>query len=126
MRCPCRKKSETTTYDGCCQPYHTGLQVPLTAEALMRSRYTAFVRLDSRYLSETWHPSTRPARIDFTPDQEWQLLRIIETQSEGDAATVEFSARSRIAGRSQLHHEASRFVRERGRWFYLDGATPAG
>lgn len=91
----------------------------------MRSRYAAFVQLDSRYLLETWHASTRPSRIDFTPDQDWLLLRVIEAQSEGDTATVEFSARSRIAGRSQVQHEVSRFVRERGRWFYLDGATPA-
>ena len=124
MRCPCRKKSETTTYDDCCAPYHIGSQVPFTAEALMRSRYTAFVRLDSRYLMETWHPSTRPARIDFTPDQEWLLLKIIRAESDDDTGTVEFTARSRIAGRSHMHCEVSRFVKEGARWFYLDAVTP--
>ena len=92
-----------------------------TAETLMRSRYAAFVRLDSGYLLDTWHPSTRVAQVDFTPGQEWLLLRIIETQSEGDAATVEFTARSRTGGQSHVLHEISRFVREDGRWFYLDG-----
>ena len=112
MRCPCRKKSETTTYDACCEPYHTGSQIPQTVEALMRSRYTAFVRMDRRYLSDTWHPSTRPARIDFTPDQEWLLLKITRAESDDDAGTVEFTARSRIAGRSHHHREVSRFVKE--------------
>lgn len=121
MRCPCRKKSETTTYTECCRPFHTGEQDAPSAEALMRSRYAAFTQCDSEYLAATWHPSTRPQRIDFTPEQEWLLLRIIAAQTDGDTATVEFKARSRIGGRSHVLHEVSRFVREEDRWFYLDG-----
>lgn len=87
----------------------------------MRSRYAAFVQQDAAYLLSTWHPSTRAAQVDFTPDQQWLLLRIVDARSDGDTATVEFVARSRIAGRSNILHERSRFVREDGRWFYVDG-----
>lgn len=87
----------------------------------MRSRYAAFVRQDADYLFRTWHASTRLADVTFPSDQQWLLLRIIQTTSEGDSATVEFVARSRISGRSHVLHEVSRFVREDGRWFYLDG-----
>lgn len=87
----------------------------------MRSRYCAFVLCDSDYLAKTWHRSTRVERIDFTPEQEWLSLRIVEARTDGDKATVEFKARSRIGGRSHVLHEVSRFVREADLWFYLDG-----
>ena len=121
MRCPCRKKSETTTYAACCEPYHSGQRIAPTAEVLMRSRYSAFVLENATYLSATWHPSTRPQRIDFTPGQDWQLLRVLNAVTDGDRATVEFTARSRIDGHSHVLHEVSRFVREGGRWLYVDG-----
>ena len=121
MRCPCRKKSELATYAECCEPFHLDRQGPATAEALMRSRYAAFVVHNAAYLLATWHPSTRPAATDFTPDQEWQLLRIIAAETSGEHATVEFKARSRIAGRSDVLHETSRFIRERDQWLYVDG-----
>ncbi len=94
-----------------------------SAEALMRSRYSAFVRLEGDYLVETWHPSTRLTQIDFAPNQEWLLLRIVETQTDGDSATVEFVARSRVGGQSRVLHEISRFIREDGRWYYVDGTV---
>ena len=122
MRCPCRKKRETETYAECCEPYHMGQKAAPTAEALMRSRYSAFALKDATYLTATWHPSTRPSRIDFTPDQECSLLRIVAADEKEDTATVEFVARSRVGGRIHDLHEVSRFVRERGRWFYIDGA----
>jgi SEC-C motif domain protein len=122
MRCPCRKKSETTAYADCCQPYHQGVRAAATAEALMRSRYAAFAVQDAAYIRATWHPSTRPAQFEFTAGQEWQSLQIRATSADGDSATVEFVARSRIGGSSHALHETSRFVRERGQWFYVDGA----
>jgi SEC-C motif-containing protein len=92
-----------------------------TAEALMRSRYSAFALENAAYLIATWHPSTRPAKIDFTPGLEWLLLRVLATQTDGDWATVEFIARSRANGQAGVLHEVSRFVREGGRWLYVDG-----
>jgi SEC-C motif domain protein len=122
-RCPCRKKSETTTYADCCAPYHDAVQPAPSAEKLMRSRYAAFVLKDAAYLTTTWHRSTRPAFVDFMPGQEWLLLRIISTLEDGDEATVEFVARSRLGGTSSALHEISRFVRENDRWFYVDGTV---
>ncbi|MBS0240547.1 MAG: hypothetical protein JSS20_00125 [Proteobacteria bacterium] len=121
MRCPCRKKSETKTYAECCEPYHRGLAVPATAEALMRSRYSAFALKNSSYLLATWHASTRPAMIEFAADEEWVQLRILDAATEGDSATVEFIARSRRGGTTLTLHEASRFRRENGRWLYVNG-----
>ena len=89
----------------------------------MRSRYSAFV-LDRRgYLLDTWHPSTRPAAIEPPePGLTWLGLQIKAAPSaEGDAGTVEFVARSKLGGRAHRLHEVSRFVREGGRWFYVDG-----
>lgn len=122
MRCPCRKKSETITYADCCRPLHEGVTTAATAEQLMRSRYAAFALGHSAYIAATWHPSTRPADTTPQPGQEWLALRIVTASQSGDNATVEFVARSRIGGRSLTLHEVSRFVREAGRWSYLDGA----
>ncbi len=121
MRCPCRRKSETRTYAERCEPHHLGRQVPDTAEALMRSRYAAFALRDAAYVIATWHHSTRPARIDFSPGQEWLALKVEATATDGDSAKVEFTARCRIGGTSHVLHEVSRFVRTEGRWFYVDG-----
>ena len=88
----------------------------------MRSRYSAFVERRADYLLASWHVSRRPAAIDFEPGCKWLGLEIRRTRSTGpDAAEVEFVARSRIAGRAQRLHEISRFLREDGRWYYLDG-----
>ena len=121
-RCPC---GSTMPYAGCCGRWHQGpqhLQAP-TAEALMRSRYSAFV-LDLRgYLLDTWHPAHRPAEIDPpTVGLRWLGLEVRhhEVQDEHHA-TVEFVARNKVAGRAMRVHERSRFVRESGRWLYLDG-----
>jgi SEC-C motif domain protein len=122
MRCPCRKKSETVEYADCCQPYHSGVRSAPAAEALMRSRYAAFVVKDAAYVRATWHLSTRPAAMDFARGQEWLSLQVRAASETGDSAAVEFVARSRIGGTSQVLHETSRFVRERGQWFYVDGA----
>lgn len=121
MRCPCRKKSETRTYAACCEPYHIGARSAPTAEALMRSRYAAFALENSGYLLATWHASTRPPALTFTPGQVWMLLKVMATASSGDTATVEFEARSRIGGSVHVLHETSRFVREAGAWYYVDG-----
>lgn len=89
----------------------------------MRSRYSAFVLRNEQYLLETWHSSTRPYAIPFDKNQKWLGLTIVDITVTGDAsAEVEFIARSRLRSTSVVHHhERSRFVRENGRWFYVDG-----
>jgi SEC-C motif domain protein len=120
-RCPCRRKTETTTYAACCEPYHRGLTIAASAVVLMRSRYSAFVLADSGYLAATWHPSCRPAELDLSGPQKWLSLQVVDTTENGDRATVTFIARSLIGGRSHVLRETSRFVREAGRWYYIDG-----
>lgn len=123
MRCHCRKKSETTAYADCCGPLHGGVVQASTAEALMRSRYAAFALQKADYLLATWHPDTRPARIDFNPGEQWIRLQVVAATEDQDSATVEFIARSKLGGRSHVLHEVSRFHRISGRWFYCDGVT---
>ncbi len=92
----------------------------------MRSRYSAYVLKLSDYLLATWHPSTRPASLDFEPGQRWLGLQVLAGHHPDDGhATVAFVARSKLAGRAQRLAETSRFVREGGRWFYVDGDLQA-
>ena len=92
------------------------------AESLMRSRYTAFVCERADYLQATWHACTRPADLDFEPGARWLGLQVRSHRATGeDLAEVEFVARYRVGGRAVRLHETSRFVREGGRWLYVDG-----
>jgi SEC-C motif domain protein len=89
----------------------------------MRSRYSAYVLRRSNYLLNTWHPQTRPiGEVLFEPGLRWLGLEVqrFEVQ-DADHATVSFVARSKLVGRAHRLVETSRFVREDGRWFYLDG-----
>ena len=89
----------------------------------MRSRYSAYVLGRGDYLRATWHASTRPATIEpDPPGLKWLGLEVRQHTVQGaDHASVEFVARSKLGGRAQRLHETSRFVREDGRWYYLDG-----
>lgn len=123
--CPCRADGAALPYTSCCGRYHAGplhLRAP-SAEALMRSRYSAFVLELTDYLLATWHPSTRPVALEPNPASlQWLGLEVRRHESlDADHATVEFVARSKLGGRAQRLHETSRFVRENGRWFYVDG-----
>ena len=123
--CPCGRQA---AYAACCGALHQafaagdGLTAP-TPEALMRSRYSAFV-LDLRpYLLASWHASTRPAELaPPEPGLKWLGLDVKRTAlQDADHGTVEFVARSKLGGRAHRLHEVSRFVRENGEWFYVDG-----
>jgi SEC-C motif-containing protein len=119
--CPCLTG---LPYGECCAPLHRGDRQAATAEALMRSRYAAFAVGDDAYLRASWHPSTRPATLELDSDQRWLRLDVLAVAGGGifdDAGTVEFVATYRHDGvRGQLR-EVSRFVREGGRWLYVDG-----
>lgn len=122
--CPC---GQSPRYADCCGRYHDGalhLQAP-NAEALMRSRYSAYVLGLRDYLLATWHASTRPSGLEpDPPGMKWLGLDVKHaSQQDADHATVEFVARSKLGGRAHRLHEVSRFVREDGRWFYVDGDT---
>jgi SEC-C motif-containing protein len=89
----------------------------------MRSRYSAYVLGMEDYLLATWHPATRPATLALAADNtKWLGLEVKKHLAESaDSATVEFVARFKIGGRAHRLHEVSRFMREDGRWFYVDG-----
>ncbi|WP_432497937.1 YchJ family protein [Kineococcus auxinigenes] len=120
--CPC---GWGEPYEACCGRFHagerTGEHAP-TAEALMRSRYTAFVREDAAYLLRTWDPATRPADLDVTGSGgRWRRLLVLATTGGGpfdDTGTVEFEAHARDGGRRDVQHEVSAFRRDGGRWTY--------
>jgi len=108
----------------CCMPYFEDANPAPTAEVLMRSRYVAYGLGLEPYLLATWHATTRPVSLDFDKDPplNWIDLTIKRHELQGeDRAIVEFIARYKTNGRAHRLHETSRFVREEGRWFYIDG-----
>jgi SEC-C motif-containing protein len=122
--CPC---GQAARYEDCCGRFHAGaahLTAP-SAEALMRSRYAAYVFGLDAYLLETWHPRTRPLSIaPAPPGLRWVGLEVRRhVQIDADQATVEFVARSKLAGRAERMHETSHFERVDGRWFYVDALS---
>ena len=125
--CPCGRvdgKKRPVAYADCCGRFvdHFNEAPAPDAEHLMRSRYSAFVREQASYLLATWHSSTRPASLDFEAGAKWLGLDVRQHQATGaDDAEVEFVARYRVHGQAVRLHERSRFVREGGLWFYVDG-----
>ncbi|GAB2912744.1 YchJ family protein [Streptomyces heilongjiangensis] len=118
--CPCGLPG---TYEGCCGRFHAGPAGAPTAEALMRSRYSAFVVRDEAYLLRTWHPRTRPTHVDFDPGLRWTGLEILGT-SEGSAFHTTGTVTFRASFRGGALHERSRFERVDGAWVYVDGEFP--
>lgn len=90
----------------------------------MRSRYTAYVLQRDDYLLKTWHPSTRPEKLDLVADDQtkWLVLEVKRhALTAPDQAIVEFVARYKINGRAQRLHEISRFIQLDQHWYYVDG-----
>lgn len=90
----------------------------------MRSRYAAYALGNADYLLATWHPRTRPPRLDLEeePVPRWLGLAVKDRQAQGpEEARVEFLASYKIGGRAHHLHETSRFLKENGRWYYVDG-----
>ncbi|MFG3656216.1 YchJ family protein [Streptomyces sp. NPDC047706] len=115
--CPC---GLAETYERCCGRFHRDDAEAPTAEALMRSRYSAFVRRDEGYLLRTWHPRTRPAQLGLDAGTRWTGLEILGTTGGSafhSTGTVTF--RASFTGGSL--HERSRFERAGGAWTYVDG-----
>lgn len=121
MPCPCESGKPFTQ---CCGPYLSGSQSPPTAEALMRSRYTAYTFGNERYLERSWHPDYRPDEVSVDKQANWLGLKIKRTEKGGpedDEGIVEFVARYKVDGQGFRLHEISRFGRFTGEWVYLDG-----
>jgi SEC-C motif domain protein len=126
MMCSC---GSGDPYEGCCGLYHDGLPAP-TALALMRSRYTAFVKGAIDYLIDTHDPDTRgkvsrQSLAQFSKDTLWLGLEIISTEAGGEddeTGIVEFIARGAQNAQPFAQRERSRFRKLDGRWLYTDGA----
>jgi len=121
--CPC---GIAAAYADCCGRYIEGGVLAPTAEALMRSRYTAYTLQREDYLLATWHGGTRPASLGLgdAAAGKWLGLTVKRHAPEAgnpDRAVLEFIARHKIDGRARRLHEISRFVRENGRWYYVGG-----
>ncbi|MDW5288318.1 YchJ family protein [Formosa sp. PL04] len=125
MKCPCCSEK---LYKDCCEIAHTDIMQVKTAEALMRSRYSAFVFANGDYLMQSHHKSTRPIKekkeiVKWAKSVDWIKLDVIkrtkglEKDTEG---TVEFKAIFQEDGELQMIHENSRFLKENGCWFYVD------
>jgi SEC-C motif domain protein len=118
--CPC---DSSNPYNTCCEPAHKGSTAP-TAEALMRSRYSAYVLGLEAYLLKTWAAKTRPAALNLSDDTQTKWLGLQVKRAENTSETtaiVEFVARYKVGGKAERLHEVSQFVRIDGCWYYLAG-----
>ncbi len=120
--CPC---GSGFNYQACCGRFHANTAPAPTAEALMRSRFSAFCLKNADYVLATWDASTRPATLDFAGDTtQWQRLEITQTQKglAGDTmGKVSFNAYFLQDGQESVMSETSRFKKTDGKWFYVDG-----
>ena len=118
--CPCGLPA---AYDTCCGRFHHGASAP-TAELLMRARYSAYALRDEVYLLASWHPSTRPGHVALDPALRWTGLEVVEASGGllDTTGQVRFRASHVRRGVPGVLEERSRFVRDAGRWAYLDGA----
>ena len=129
--CPC---GSGTDFDQCCGPIIGGAPAP-SPEALMRSRYTAFVRdeidhIENTHAHDVRDDFNRSSAENLARSVKWMGLEIVKTEGgaeDDEAGTVEFIARFKQDGELMAHHELSTFRREDGRWFYVDGTiNPKG
>nr|WP_318381511.1 YchJ family protein [uncultured Enterobacter sp.] len=127
--CPCGSALE---YSVCCQPYVSGEQLAPSPSQLMRSRYSAFVNKNADYLIRTWHPSCQMSEFKADIENgfahtEWLGLTIFE-QADSEKVNegfVSFVARFKEQGKPGAIIERSRFLKENGQWYYVDGTRPS-
>ncbi len=119
-RCPC---TSGESFGECCGPLLAGTRRAATAQALMRSRFTAFAVGDAAYLLASWHPATRPRELDLDESLDWYRLDI---HAAGGGTPFEktgevtFTAHYRVDGERAKLREHSRFERVDVEWKYLD------
>jgi len=126
--CPCGSK---TDYSDCCEPYITGTKNAPTAETLMRSRYTAYVKQAYQYVYDTYHSRTKQhftlASIEEQAEKITWLGLTVSDRKNGlmndKNGTVSFTARYEMEGKTQNLAEKSYFSKEKGRWYYINGET---
>ena len=114
-------------YDDCCSLLHNGQRKALTAEELMRSRFTAYAMGNEKYLIDTWDQTKLPKNVNISGDEVvWTRLGIITVKKGGikdKKGLVEFKAFYELNGEEHAMLEASRFRKVDNRWIYLDGVV---
>lgn len=123
-KCPC---GTGDSYDECCGVFHKDITKIETAEQLMRSRYSAFVRANGNYLMESHHSSTRPVNqkyeiVRWAMSVKWlklEIEKVINGQPEDEEGEVVFNAYYMERFQNRCLHEHSKFVKENGHWVYL-------
>jgi SEC-C motif-containing protein len=121
--CPC---GSGRAFAECCGPVLDGSRDAATAEALMRSRFTAFAVGDVDHLERSWAPETRPSQIRVDATRRWtrlEILSVVEGRELAATGVVEFRAQYEVDGVAGHLHERSNFRREHGRWVYVAGAV---
>jgi SEC-C motif domain protein len=129
MLCAC---GTGKNFDECCAPYISGKAMPPSAEALMRSRYTAYTKVDIEYLAETLAPESR-ADFDAKESEKWaksavwkglEILSVEKGQASDKTGVVEFTAKYEQNGKTFEHHEVSKFRKsDKGQWMFVDGQS---
>ena len=119
--CPC---CSGLKYSDCCKPYHTKEKNAPTAEALMRSRYSAFAIPNGEYLINTTLPAKRKFHDkadlqEWGEINQWVKLEIVSTPTPNK---VEFKAYYIDEdGNNQMQQELSVFQKMGDKWFYVSG-----
>ena len=124
MDCYC---GSLKSYSNCCEKAHKNIAEALTAEQLMRSRYSAFVLADGDYLMHSHHSTTRPTQekkaiVKWAKSVQWIKLEVINTskgQPNDTEGTVTFNAYFYENGKVDIIHEKSAFIKENNNWKYL-------
>jgi SEC-C motif-containing protein len=121
MDCPCCSGLQ---YAACCQPYHTKAKRALTAEALMRSRYSAYAIPNKAYLMETTYPTQRHHHDasdmeDWGKRNTWLKLEIVDKPAFNKVMFKAFYIDE--DGVPQIHHELSTFKLKNKHWYYYTG-----
>ena len=114
-------------YKNCCQPIHKNPSKASTPEALMRSRFSAYCLGLVDYIINTYHPSCNAQSdrdgITEAAKTDWQKLLVKSSHVDADGLQgfVHFKAFYNQDRQSFCLEERSRFVKESGQWFYIDG-----
>lgn len=119
LLCPC---GSNLPYHSCCELLHKG-QEAISPDALMRSRYSAFVLHDIEYLLQSWHPSTRPEALQLDEGSQWLKLSVLGSEQQESKGRVHFKAYVKDGNELFMLEEDSSFVFENGHWLYVDGQT---
>ena len=115
--CPC---GSGHTYKECCQPLHQG-KPAISAEALMRSRYSAFSLQLNDYLLSSWHPETRPQQLEVESNTLWKRLEILSANNNESTGQVHFKATYYENNEWWVLEETSQFRFENDHWLYHSG-----